>query len=273
VNILGNLPSHRYESLNSNKNKNKRTISTTNMTAVLEPDYQDLPDAEFDLAEDELDDDIDHNFHFQHPDTTWENRLKEAGETIRNQKKFTTQGQVADFLHRFGDVTRQCNVQAGTILHVLVEVVQHNRLIPEDVELLARALVEQAPDLVAVSNKDKKTPILMAIRFCQDRLLEYMITSCVEHEDQPNAIKCLNDALSRPHDGTETALHAAFGEKLNWKSLKLLMEHATNETLSIGDNMQKTPMHHAVQFKSGSVLCDPLPFPGSGSIALQLDNL
>ncbi|RFN48202.1 intracellular serine protease, partial [Fusarium flagelliforme] len=143
------------------------------MTALLHPGYQDLPDAEFDLAEDELDDDVEHNFHSQHPDTTWENRLKEAGEAIRNEKKFSSQGQVADFLHRFGDVTRQCNVQAGTILHVLVEVVQHNRLVPEDVELLARALVEQAPDLVAVSNKDKKTPILMAIRFCQDRLLEY----------------------------------------------------------------------------------------------------
>ncbi|KAI1061433.1 hypothetical protein LB507_011276 [Fusarium sp. FIESC RH6] len=219
------------------------------MAVALEPGYQDLPDAEFDLAEDELDDDVDHHFHSQHPDTTWENRLKEAGEIIRNQKKFTTQGQVNEFLHRFGDVTRQCNVQAGTILHVLVEVVQHNRLIPEDVELLTRALVEQAPDLVAVFNKDKKTPILMAIRFCQDRLLEYMISSCVEHEDQPNALDCLNDALSRPHDGTETALHAAFSEKLNWKSLKMLMEHATNKTLSIGDNIQKTPMHHAVQFR------------------------
>ncbi|GKU10027.1 unnamed protein product, partial [Fusarium langsethiae] len=219
------------------------------MVTVLDPGYEDLPDAEFDLAEDELDDDSNHNFHSQHPDTTWENRLKQAGETIRNQKQFTTQSQVAEFLHQFGDVTRQCNVQAGNILHVLVEVVQHNRLIPEDVELLARALVKQAPDLVAVSNKDKKTPILMAIRFCQDRLLEYMISSCVEHEDQPNALVCLNAALSLPHDGTETALHAAFGEKLNWKSLKLLMEHATNETLSIGDNLQKTPMHHAVQFK------------------------
>ncbi|KAF5967559.1 intracellular serine protease [Fusarium bulbicola] len=219
------------------------------MVTVLDPGYEDLPDAEFDLAEDELDDDSNHNFHSQHPDTTWENRLKQAGETIRNQKQFTTQSQVAEFLHQFGDVTRQCNVQAGNILHVLVEVVQHNRLIPEDVELLARALVKQAPDLVAVSNKDKKTPILMAIRFCQDRLLEYMISSCVEHEDQPNALVCLNAALSLPHDGTETALHAAFGEKLNWKSLKLLMEHATNETISIGDNLQKTPMHHAVQFK------------------------
>ncbi|OBS26148.1 hypothetical protein FPOA_00091 [Fusarium poae] len=76
-----------------------------------------------------------------------------------------------------------------------------------------------------------------------------MISTCVNHKNQPNGIDCLNNALCYAHDGKETALHAAFGEKLNWKSLKMLMEHATNETLSIGDNMKKTPMHHAVQFQ------------------------
>ncbi|KAH7006545.1 hypothetical protein EDB82DRAFT_421244 [Fusarium venenatum] len=202
-----------------------------------------------DLAEDELDDDIYRNYHFQHPDPTWADRLEEAGEVIKIQREFTSHGQVDEFFRRFGDVTRQCNDHTGNILHMLVEVVKHNGLIPENVELLIRRLVDQAPDLISVPNKDKKTPILMAIRWCQDRLLEYMISTCVNHKNQPNGIECLNTALCYAHDGEETALHAAFGEKLNWKSLKMLMEHATNETLSIGDNMKKTPMHHAVQFQ------------------------
>ncbi|KAM0408542.1 hypothetical protein ACHAPD_012018 [Fusarium lateritium] len=219
------------------------------MPVDLDNGFQGFPGAGMDLAEDELDDDIYRNYHFQHPDPTWADRLEEAGEVIKTQREFTSHGQVDEFFRRFGDVTRQCNDHTGNILHMLVEVVKHNGLIPENVELLIRRLVDQAPDLISVPNKDKKTPILMAIRWCQDRLLEYMISTCVNHKNQPNGIECLNTALCYAHDGEETALHAAFGEKLNWKSLKMLMEHATNETLSIGDNMKKTPMHHAVQFQ------------------------
>ncbi|KAM0494430.1 hypothetical protein ACHAP8_008573 [Fusarium lateritium] len=219
------------------------------MANDIQQDYMEFPEAEFELAEDEADDDNDQHYHSQHPDPTWATRLEQAGDAIRTKREFTSHIQVDEFIRRFSDVTRQCNDHTGNILHMLVEVVKHNGLIPENVELLVKRLVEQAPDLVAVPNKDKKTPILMAIRWCQDRLLEYMISSCVEHKNQPDAINSLNDALSYAHDGTETALHAAFGERLNWKSLKVLMEHATNETLSIGDNMKKTPMHHAVQFQ------------------------
>jgi hypothetical protein len=219
------------------------------MAVDLDHGYRGFTGTEIDLAEDELDDDIYRNYHFQHPDPTWAERLEEAGEVIKTQRDFTNHNQVDEFFRRFGNVTSQCNDHTGNILHVLVEVVRHNGLVPENVELLVRRLVEQAPDLIAVPNKDKKTPILMAIRWCQDRLLEYMISTCVNHKNQPNGINCLNNALCYAHDGKETALHAAFGEKLNWKSLKMLMEHATNETLSIGDNMKRTPMHHAVQFQ------------------------
>ncbi|KAF9768541.1 hypothetical protein IL306_014140 [Fusarium sp. DS 682] len=219
------------------------------MATEFEQDYEDPPEAEFDLAEDELDDDNDHNYHSQHPDLTWADRLEDARNVIKNQRKFTSHAQVDEFFIRFKDVTRQCNSPTGNMLHVLVEVVKHNGLIPEEVELLVRRLVERAPDLVKVPNKEKQTPILMAIRTCQDRLLEYMISTCIEHQNQQNAIDCLNDALSYTHDGTKTALHVAFEEKLNWKSLKMLVEHASNETLSIGDNMKKTPMHHAVHFQ------------------------
>ncbi|EMT68836.1 hypothetical protein FOC4_g10004925 [Fusarium odoratissimum] len=88
----------------------------------------------------------------------------------------------------------------------------------------------------------------MAIRTRQDQLLDYMISACVSHKKPRDSAQNLNTALCSKHDG-KPCLHAAFGEKLKPETMKMLIENASDEALSMTDHTGKTPMHHAVQFR------------------------
>ncbi|ENH71417.1 hypothetical protein FOC1_g10007649 [Fusarium oxysporum f. sp. cubense race 1] len=83
-------------------------------------------------------------------------------------------------------------------------------------------------------NKDGQTPISMAIRTRQDQLLDYMISACVSHKKPRDSAQNLNTALCSKHDG-KPCLHAAFGEKLKPETMKMLIENASDEALSMTD--------------------------------------
>ncbi|KAF5642480.1 intracellular serine protease [Fusarium tjaetaba] len=184
-----------------------------------------------------------------HLEEAYDTRLEKARGWIREEQDFTSDAQADDFFQTFSDITAKSSTKAaGNLLHVLVEVVKHNGLQPEKVERLARRLVEEAPDLLQYKNKDGQTPILMAIRTRQDQLLDYMISACVSHKKRKESAQNLNTALCSKHDG-KPCLHAAFGEKLKPETVKMLIENASDEALSMTDHTGKTPIHHAVQFR------------------------
>ncbi|KAF4468899.1 intracellular serine protease [Fusarium albosuccineum] len=194
----------------------------------------------------------DDNDGYRHSEESYEMRLETARRLIRDQRDFTSQAKEDEFFHQFADIatitTKAASKTAGNLLHVLIEVVKHNGLKPEHVERLARRLVEESPDLLWYPNKEGQTPILMAIRTCQDRLLNYMISACVKNNDRPIFRECLHSALSAIQDG-KTCLHAAFNEKLKPETTRMLIENASDEALGIRDHTGKTPMHHAVLFR------------------------
>ncbi|KAH7147549.1 hypothetical protein DER46DRAFT_629636 [Fusarium sp. MPI-SDFR-AT-0072] len=219
------------------------------MASDMEEEYANsLDEFESALIQDPLDDE-DGVYRYQHLEEAYDTRLEKARGWIREEQDFTSEAQADDFFHTFSDITAKSSTKAaGNLLHVLVEVVKHNGLQPEKVERLARRLVEEAPDLLQYKNKDGQTPILMAIRTRQDQLLDYMISACVSHKKPRDSAQNLNTALCSKHDG-KPCLHAAFGEKLKPETMKMLIENASDEALSMTDHTGKTPMHHAVQFR------------------------
>ncbi|KAJ3536475.1 hypothetical protein NM208_g6699 [Fusarium decemcellulare] len=103
---------------------------------------------------------------------TYDTRLEVARRLIRYQRDFTSQAKENEFFYQFADITAKSSSKApGNLLHVLIEVIKHNGLKLENVEWLARRLVEESPDLLWYKNNEGQTPVLMAIRTCQDRLL------------------------------------------------------------------------------------------------------
>ncbi|KAI3580418.1 hypothetical protein IWW34DRAFT_619965 [Fusarium oxysporum f. sp. albedinis] len=219
------------------------------MASDMEEEYANsLDEFESALIQDPLDDE-DGVYRYQHLEEAYDTRLEKARGWIREEQDFTSEAQADDFFHTFSDITAKSSTKAaGNLLHVLVEVVKHNGLQPEKIERLARRLVEEAPDLLQYKNKDGQTPILMAIRTRQDQLLDYMISACVSHKKPRDSAQNLNTALCSKHDG-KPCLHAAFGEKLKPETMKMLIENASDEALSMTDHTGKTPMHHAVQFR------------------------
>ncbi|KAF5011780.1 hypothetical protein FDECE_2147 [Fusarium decemcellulare] len=212
-----------------------------------EHDYDEALDGfESAFVPETLEDDNDVH---QHLEETYDTRLEAARRVIRDQRDFTSQAKEDEFFYQFADITtRSSSKAAGNLLHVLIEVVKHNGLRPENVERLARRLVEESPDLLWYKNKEGQTPILMAIRTCQDRLLDYMMSTCVKNKDRKIFRECLHSALSAEQDG-KTCLHAAFNEKLKPTTMRMLIENASDEALGIRDHTGKTPMHHAVLFQ------------------------
>jgi ankyrin repeat protein len=186
---------------------------------------------------------------YQHPEEeNYETRLEAARKLILRKRDFTSPLSADDFFEQFKDITDKSSTKgAGNLLHVLVGGVKHNDILPKNVEPLVRGLVDDAPDLLKDKNKEGQTPILMAIRTCQDQLLNYMISACVEHHDQELAAKRLNEALTMKQEG-KTALHVAFMENLDAKTLWMLIQNASDEALGSKDQTGRTPMHYAVNF-------------------------
>ncbi|RYP78209.1 hypothetical protein DL771_000686 [Monosporascus sp. 5C6A] len=204
-------------------------------------------DIEFDLAR--FDDGTD-------GDTKWneennQQRFEAAGKNIRRRKRFTNEDAVDEFLHEYRDIAGKASLKDGSnLFHVLVETVKHTDDIePEHVELLVRRLVKDYPDLLKYPNKDGHNPVFMAIRATKPQLVEYMISACAKDKGKPIFAECLNDALSRKAPGGgHTCLHAAFKERLNPGTTRMLIESASDEALAVQDDLGKTPLHYAVSF-------------------------
>ncbi|KAM0480764.1 hypothetical protein ACHAP7_005001 [Fusarium lateritium] len=186
---------------------------------------------------------------YQHPEEeTYETRLEAARKSILGKRDFTSPLSADDFFEQFKDITDKSSTKgAGNLLHVLVGGVKHNDLQPKHVEPLVRGLVDEAPDLLKDKNKEGQTPVLMAIRTCQDQLLSHMISACVEHPNQELATKSFNEALTMKQEG-KTALHVAFMENLDAKTLWILVQNASDEAPGSKDQAGRTPMHYAVNF-------------------------
>jgi hypothetical protein len=201
-------------------------------------------DFETEFAED-FHDGLDDQF-----DTDVVSCLRRASQAIKSSRKFTTEKDVDDFFVDHGAVAGMSpSKDAGNLLHSLVDVVKHNEINPEHVELLLRRLVERYPDLLKYPNKDGHDPIFMAIRACQHQLVDYMVSSCLKDKSVRIYRECLDDVLSRKVQEGKTCLHAALTEKnFSAKTTRLLIENASDEALAVLDDHNKTPMHYAVQF-------------------------
>lgn len=177
-------------------------------------------------------------------------RLKKASHAIKTSRKFTSEEEVDDFFADHGAVAGESSSKdAGNLLHSLVDVVKHNEIKPEHVELLLRRLVERYPDLLKYPNKDGHSPIFMAIRASQHQLVDYMVSTCLKDKSITIYQECLDDVLTKKVQEGKTCLHAALTEKnFNSKTTKMLIENASDEALAVLDDANKTPMHYAVQF-------------------------
>lgn len=169
-----------------------------------------------------------------------ETRLKAVKREIKAKGRFANEGEVSDFLDRHSEVADKCVTKAGgNLLHELVEVVHHNEVDPSHFELLVRQLVKRWPRLLVDVNRDKHNPILMATRFRESRLVDYMISACNDGEHLENALK------EKAQDG-KTCLHAALKPLLPPRTIGRLIERASDDVLAVQDDQGRTPMHTAV---------------------------
>lgn len=208
------------------------------MASDLEQDY-----GEFSLEE-ELED--------VHPEReeNYKERLTAAREEIKGKKKFVDGNDVDLFFKRYSDIVgRPLTKPAGNLLHTLVDVVTHNGIKPEHIELLVRRLVHEYPDLLKYENEEKYNPIFMAIKASHHQLVDYMVTTCAAMKNTALHEQCLNDALSKKIKDGKTCLHLAMETKLDSKTKRILIENASDEALAVQDDVGKTPMHYAVVFK------------------------
>lgn len=190
----------------------------------------------------------DDNYVHAQREETLEEGLEKARGVIKKKRRFITEEDVEEFLDEFREVAGRSSSKAvGNLLHVLVEVVKHNDVEPNGVELLVRQLVKRFPDLLRYTDNHGQNPIFMAIKNLQDELINYMISACVEDKGDETAAICLRDALSMKQGG-KTCLHAALREKVKARTIRMLFENAPDEALEVQDEHQKTPMHHAVAF-------------------------
>ncbi|KAI1083970.1 hypothetical protein F5B20DRAFT_526194 [Whalleya microplaca] len=202
---------------------------------------------EGDLSDFDLGDGIDGRIQ---QEESYEERFKAAKKEIKKKKEFRNEDDIDEFFRDFNDIaSKSSSKAAGNLLHMLVEVVQHDDEVKsEHVELLVRRLVRDYPKLLNDSNKGGYNPLFVAVRASQHQLINYMVSTCVENKGQAIYMKCLNHAISlRAHDG-KTCLHYAFKDKLNTDTIRMLIENASTEALAAQDDLDKTPMHYAVSF-------------------------
>ncbi|KAI1416699.1 hypothetical protein F5Y13DRAFT_186317 [Hypoxylon sp. FL1857] len=224
------------------------------MSSQWQPDYEV---EENEIYEDDFDPDIFDGA--GDPQTKredgYEQRFKAASRAIKRKKYFRREEDVNDFLSDFGDIAPKSSTKdSGNLLHVLIEIVKHaDEIESQDIELLARRLVKEYPDLLKYGNKDGHNPLYMAIRVSDSELVEYMVSTCQQcaQKDDPSTsihMCCLDDALRKPVQEGKTSLHVALQENLHANTLRMLIENASDETLAIQDSLGRTAMHYAVQF-------------------------
>jgi len=185
-----------------------------------------------------------------------ESRFKTAVTDIKRGIKFTRDIDVADFFAKHGDIAGISLPEvSGNLLHTIVEATVHNNVEPEDVQLLVQQLVRKYPSLLEKLNKDRQNPVFKAIRESKHKLVDYMVSACIEDKtgyEHVNFLEHLDKALKMPVDAedSKTCLHIAFDKNLEFNdmTLELLIENASSRALAMQDRSGKTPMHHAVAF-------------------------
>ncbi|KAF3065486.1 hypothetical protein CFAM422_009587 [Trichoderma lentiforme] len=184
-----------------------------------------------------------------------ERRFREACREIKDIRRHFDESDVAEFFTKYGDVVNlRSKKTTANLLHTLVDVVTHNEVQPKHIEIIVRRVVENFPDLLTHPNEETYNPIFLAIKASQkgshDDLVDYMITTCASKtEDTPHG-RSLNYALSMKMKDGKTCLHLAIAKQLSPKTIKALIEYASDEALAVQDEDGKTPMHHATLFKS-----------------------
>ncbi|KAH6603973.1 hypothetical protein Trco_007419 [Trichoderma cornu-damae] len=181
----------------------------------------------------------------------YKERFTEAREEIKVKKRFVDSNDVDQFFKNYGDIVGRPLVKpaGNNLLHILVNVVTHNGIKPEHIELLVRRLVCEFPALLKYENEERDNPIFLAIKASHHRLVDYMITACAAMKSNALHEQCLNDALSMKIKDGKTCLHLAIEMKFDEKTKRMLIENASDEALAVQDDVGKTPMHYAVVFK------------------------
>ncbi|KAI0895890.1 hypothetical protein F4806DRAFT_496794 [Annulohypoxylon nitens] len=209
------------------------------------------PDLEPDFYESDIEIPEDSNGIYMVLERTDEDLFQTARNDIKTKKKFTDEDIVNEFLETYGEIAGKSFPEiAGNLLHILIEICVHTDGVrAENVELLVRRLVKKYPSLLSQRNKDRHNPIFMAIRASQHKLVEYMVSTCVEGKGQLIYDEPLDEALRWRAPGSGTCLHVALKEKFDPATTRLLIENASEEALAVQGELGKTPMHYAVSFR------------------------
>lgn len=209
------------------------------------------PDLEPDFYESDIEIPEDSNGIYMVLERTDEDLFQTARNDIKTRKKFTDEDIVNEFLETYEEIAGKSFPEiAGNLLHILIEICVHTDGVrAENVELLVRRLVKKYPSLLSQRNKDRHNPIFMAIRASQHKLVEYMVSTCVEGKGQLIYDEPLDEALRWRAPGSGTCLHVALKEKFDPATTRLLIENASEEALAVQGELGKTPMHYAVSFR------------------------
>ncbi|EHK48481.1 hypothetical protein TRIATDRAFT_172153, partial [Trichoderma atroviride IMI 206040] len=114
---------------------------------------------------------------------------------------------------------------------------------------LVQRLVKEFPALLEHKNEDKYNPIFMAIKASHYQLVDYMVNACTVIKTGTLHKQSLDVALREKMIEGKTCLHLAIKENFDSKTRKVLVENASDEALAIQDDVGKTPMHYAAEYK------------------------
>lgn len=216
-----------------------------------------LPSYKEDIGDVESEDDSSESLHFQGEDTfdllddEHERRFREACREIKDIKRHFDESEVNGFFTKYGDVVNQrSNKTMTNLLHTIVDVVTHNEVQPKHIEILIRRVVEKFPDLLTHSHEEVYNPIFMAIKASHNELVDYIVTTCSSMKRETLHGQSLNQALSMKMKDGKNCLHLAIEKQLRPRTIKALIEHASDEALAVQDENGRTPMHHATLFES-----------------------
>ncbi|UKZ68741.1 uncharacterized protein TrAtP1_009763 [Trichoderma atroviride] len=173
----------------------------------------------------------------------------EAKKDIKNKEGFWDSNDVDQFFGKYSDIVGPLDKPANNLLHTLVDVVTHNSITPEDIQLLVQRLVKEFPALLEHKNEDKYNPIFMAIKASHYQLVDYMVNACTVIKTGTLHKQSLDVALREKMIEGKTCLHLAIKENFDSKTRKVLVENASDEALAIQDDVGKTPMHYAAEYK------------------------
>ncbi len=174
---------------------------------------------------------------------TYKDRLDTAIKEIKAKKTFSGED-VTQFLSVHGQVVNESdpNINDGNFLHALVDVVKHTEYLkPQDIELLLREAVDRWPERLLDLNREQYTPIIMAMRNRQSRLVTYMVSACIGKE-------CFEKVMAKKGSLGDNCVHYAFRNDvdLDFQTRKLLVENASDKVLAEPNDERKTPAHYAV---------------------------